>query len=85
MAPPDRSVFGYSYIIFCYLPFSPILSQNCKYLCKMFLNVCKSINNSTIQAEEKGATVSIYGFIIGTNCLTSFLVTPFIGKNVKDK
>ncbi|XP_057381517.1 MFS-type transporter SLC18B1-like [Daphnia carinata] len=34
-------------------------------------------------AEDKGATVSIYGFIIGTNCLTSFLVTPFIGKNLK--
>ena len=34
-------------------------------------------------AEEKGATAGIYGFIIGTNCLVSFLVTPFIGKNVR--
>ncbi|XP_059351720.1 MFS-type transporter SLC18B1-like [Daphnia carinata] len=34
-------------------------------------------------AEDKGATVSIYGFIVGTNCLTSFLVTPFVGKNLK--
>ena len=25
----------------------------------------------------------MYGFIIGTNCLTSFLVTPFIGKQLK--
>ena len=35
-------------------------------------------------AEEKGATAGIYGFIIGTNCLVSFLVTPFIGKNVRN-
>ena len=34
-------------------------------------------------AEEKGASAAIYGFIIGTNCLVSFLVTPFIGKNVR--
>ena len=34
-------------------------------------------------AEEKGATATIYGFVIGVNCLTSFLVTPMIGKNVK--
>lgn len=32
-------------------------------------------------AEEKNATATIYGFVIGTNCLTSFLVTPWIGKN----
>jgi len=33
-------------------------------------------------AEEKGATATIYGFVIGVNCLTSFLVTPMIGKNL---
>lgn len=33
-------------------------------------------------AEEKGCSATAYGFIIGTNCLTSFIVTPFIGKNV---
>lgn len=33
-------------------------------------------------AEEKGCNAATYGFIIGTNCLTSFIVTPFIGKNV---
>jgi len=36
-------------------------------------------------AEEKGATASVYGFVIGTNCLTSFLVTPIIGKHVNVK
>lgn len=51
----------------------------------MFLNKWRSFTYYYIsQAEEKGATVSIYGFIIGTNCLTSFLITPFIGKNVTD-
>lgn len=34
-------------------------------------------------AEEKGCTATIYGFIIGTNCLTSFFVTPFIGEHVR--
>ncbi|XP_059352654.1 MFS-type transporter SLC18B1-like [Daphnia carinata] len=34
-------------------------------------------------AKDRGATVSIYGFTIGTKCLTLFLVTPFIGKNLK--
>jgi hypothetical protein len=33
-------------------------------------------------AEEKGASAATYGFVIGTNCLTSFIVTPLIGKNV---
>jgi len=33
-------------------------------------------------AEEKGCNAATYGFIIGTNCITSFLVTPFIGKNL---
>ncbi len=33
-------------------------------------------------AEEKGCSATVYGFIIGTNCLTSFVVTPFIGKHV---
>ena len=33
-------------------------------------------------AEEKGNPAAIYGFVIGTNCLASFLVTPVIGKNV---
>ena len=33
-------------------------------------------------AEEKGCNAATYGFIIGTNCLTSFLVTPYIAKNV---
>ena len=36
-------------------------------------------------AEEKGCSATVYGFIIGTNCLTSFIVTPFIGKNVSKK
>jgi hypothetical protein len=36
----------------------------------------------TFQAEEKGASASLYGLIIGMNCLTTFIVTPFIGKNV---
>jgi multisubunit Na+/H+ antiporter MnhG subunit len=35
-------------------------------------------------AEEKGNSASVYGFVIGTNCLTSFLVTPVIGKKVSD-
>jgi len=34
-------------------------------------------------AEEKGASASLYGLIIGMNCLTTFIVTPFIGKNLK--
>eukprot|EP00095_Tigriopus_kingsejongensis_P000690 maker-scaffold58_size443543-snap-gene-1.21 protein:Tk00690 transcript:maker-scaffold58_size443543-snap-gene-1.21-mRNA-1 annotation:"hypothetical protein DAPPUDRAFT_315076" len=34
-------------------------------------------------AEEKGCTATVYGFIIGTNCLTSFIVTPFIGENLR--
>ncbi|TRY71035.1 hypothetical protein TCAL_08917 [Tigriopus californicus] len=34
-------------------------------------------------AEEKGCSATAYGFIIGTNCLTSFIVTPFIGKNLR--
>lgn len=33
-------------------------------------------------AEEKGFSATVYGFVIGTNCLTSFLVTPMIGKNL---
>lgn len=33
-------------------------------------------------AEEKGETAAVYGFVIGTNCLTSFLVTPSLGKNL---
>jgi len=33
-------------------------------------------------AEEKGCNAATYGFIIGTNCITSFIVTPFIGKNL---
>ena len=36
-------------------------------------------------AEEKGCNAAVYGFIIGTNCLTSFIVTPFIGKKVSWK
>ena len=35
-------------------------------------------------AEEKGCSALTYGLIIGTNCLTSFLVTPGIGKQVND-
>ncbi|XP_047493204.1 MFS-type transporter SLC18B1-like isoform X2 [Penaeus chinensis] len=34
-------------------------------------------------AEEKGASATIYGLIIGTNCLTAFLITPVVGKNLK--
>jgi len=33
-------------------------------------------------AEEKGASATVYGFVIGTNCLTSFLVTPPLGKSL---
>jgi len=35
-------------------------------------------------AETKGATATVYGFIIGTNCLTAFLVTPIVGKKLED-
>ncbi|XP_042889245.1 MFS-type transporter SLC18B1-like isoform X2 [Penaeus japonicus] len=34
-------------------------------------------------AQEKGASATIYGLIIGTNCLTAFLITPVVGKNLK--
>lgn len=34
-------------------------------------------------AEEKGCNAGVYGFIIGTNCLTSFIVTPYIGKKLR--
>ncbi|XP_040578684.1 MFS-type transporter SLC18B1 isoform X2 [Lepeophtheirus salmonis] len=34
-------------------------------------------------AEEKGFSSAVYGAIIGTNCLTSFIVTPFIGRHLK--
>lgn len=34
------------------------------------------------QAQEKGCSSFILGLIIGTNCLTTFLVTPTIGKKV---
>jgi len=33
-------------------------------------------------AEIKGATATDYGLIIGTNCLTAFLVTPLVGKHL---
>ena len=33
-------------------------------------------------AEEKGFSATVYGFVIGTHCLTSFIVTPMIGKNL---
>jgi len=35
-------------------------------------------------AESKGATASVYGFILGTNCLTTFIVTPIIGRNLNN-
>ena len=35
-------------------------------------------------AERAGWSSTVYGFIIGTNCLTSFIVTPFIGSHVSD-
>lgn len=35
-------------------------------------------------AQEKGASATIFGFIIGTNCLTAFLVTPIVGKKLED-
>lgn len=68
-----------SFAICLFPPFFPKIVSMCVTLSyEMWnLNVCYNL-----KAEEKGATVSIYGFIIGTNCLTSFLVTPFIGKNV---
>lgn len=34
-------------------------------------------------AQEKGATATIFGIIIGTNCLTAFLFTPIIGKKLQ--
>lgn len=34
-------------------------------------------------AQTKGATATIFGMIIGTNCLTAFLVTPLIGKKLR--
>ncbi|XP_050688452.1 MFS-type transporter SLC18B1-like isoform X2 [Eriocheir sinensis] len=33
-------------------------------------------------AQKKGCSSTLFGLIIGTNCLTSFLVTPFIGKKL---
>lgn len=33
-------------------------------------------------AELKGATATDYGLIIGTNCLMSFLITPFVGNHL---
>jgi len=33
-------------------------------------------------AESKGVSASGYGFIIGTNCLTAFIVTPIIGNHL---
>lgn len=35
-------------------------------------------------AETKGASATVFGFIIGTNCLTAFIVTPIIGKKLED-
>jgi len=35
-------------------------------------------------AEKKGETASVYGAIIGMNCLTSFVVTPFLGKYLNE-
>lgn len=34
-------------------------------------------------AEMKGSTATDYGLIIGTNCLMQFLVTPFVGNNLR--
>lgn len=34
-------------------------------------------------AQEKGCSSTIFGLIIGTNCLTAFLVTPIVGKKLK--
>jgi len=34
-------------------------------------------------AELKGVSALGYGLIIGTNCLTAFIVTPFVGKHLK--
>jgi len=34
-------------------------------------------------AEEKGASATLYGIIIGTNCLVCFLVTPIVGKHLQ--
>lgn len=33
-------------------------------------------------AEEKGCSATMYGFVLGSNCLTTFLITPFIGRNL---
>ncbi|KAK7045741.1 hypothetical protein SK128_012500, partial [Halocaridina rubra] len=34
-------------------------------------------------AQQKGATATIFGIIIGTNCLTAFIFTPVVGKNLQ--
>ncbi|XP_043225677.1 MFS-type transporter SLC18B1-like [Amphibalanus amphitrite] len=34
-------------------------------------------------AESKGFSASVYGAIIGTNCLVSFVVTPFLGRHIE--
>ncbi|RXG69874.1 MFS-type transporter SLC18B1 [Armadillidium vulgare] len=34
-------------------------------------------------AESKDQTATMYGMVIGTNCLTAFIVTPIIGKNME--
>lgn len=39
-------------------------------------------NKKLLQAQDKGESTTMFGLVIGTNCLTAFLVTPFIGKNV---
>ena len=37
------------------------------------------------QAQQKGCSSTIFGLIIGMNCLMSFLVTPCIGKKVRSQ
>ncbi|XP_045594273.1 MFS-type transporter SLC18B1 [Procambarus clarkii] len=34
-------------------------------------------------AQQKGCSSTVFGLIIGTNCLTAFLVTPIIGKKLR--
>ncbi|KAK8382432.1 hypothetical protein O3P69_015397 [Scylla paramamosain] len=34
-------------------------------------------------AQQKGCSSTIFGLIIGMNCLTTFLVTPYIGKKLR--
>jgi len=52
--------------------------------CSSSLTVCLFPPFFPKVAESKGISASGYGLIIGTNCLTAFIVTPFIGNNLNE-